>query len=328
MAYRCRTGPRSARPSEWRRWTRQLRPGSEAGCGLSGCRATRIAASWDQPCHEKVSRRAKAVIWVRQVIQATTWRPFRLCYSGSTAATRPLSTCSTARPGSPGTSGTTGRVLLPDARHCAGGEAHGDPDRLLATRGHRPALPARADGRGAQVRRIRPEGGERRCRRRSRPARRRARARADSSGARAAFAPATTSRARFSWAVRVVLSRTKRLRENAHTARHEGRTSGRATTSGRRPRPGSTAHPVADADRRGAEYRDFETSTRGPGERKRKPTMGLDDKIKNAAEEAKGKAKEAVGDATDNERLQAEGRAEKAGAHIKQAGENVKDAFK
>src|SRR5674536_317036 len=57
-----------------------------------------------------------------------------------------------------------------------------------------------------------------------RPARRRARARADSSrarapvavvtnlGARAAFAPATTSRARFSWAVSVVLSRTKRLR--------------------------------------------------------------------------------------------------------------------
>src|SRR5665648_422108 len=173
-----------------------------------------------------------------------------------------------------------------------------------------------------------------------RPARRRARARADSSrarapvavvtnlGARAAFAPATTSRARFPWAVSVVLSRTKRLRENAHTARHEGRTSGRATTSGRRPRPGSTAHPVADADRRGAEYRDFETSTRGPGERKRKPTMGLDDKIKNTAEETKGKAKEAVGDATDNERLQAEGRAEKAGAHIKQAGENVKDAFK
>src|SRR5450756_694068 len=127
MAYRCRTGPRSARPSEWRRWTGSLRPGSEAGCGPADCRATRIAASWDQPCHEKASRRAKAVLWVRQVIQATTGRPFRLCYSGSTAATRPLSTCSTARPGSPGTSGTTGRVLLPDARHCAGGEAHGDP---------------------------------------------------------------------------------------------------------------------------------------------------------------------------------------------------------
>src|SRR5450830_1194373 len=79
-------------------------------------RTTRIAASWDQPCHEKTSRRAKAVVWVRQVIQATTGRPLRLCYSGSTAATRPLSTCSTARPGSPGTSGTTGRVLLLAAR--------------------------------------------------------------------------------------------------------------------------------------------------------------------------------------------------------------------
>src|SRR5450830_1152798 len=97
-------------------------------------RTTRMAASWDQHCHEKAPRRAKAVVWVRQVIQATTGRPFRLCYSGSTAATRPLSTCSTARPGSPGTSGTTGRVLLPDARHCASGKAHGDPDRLLATR--------------------------------------------------------------------------------------------------------------------------------------------------------------------------------------------------
>src|SRR5674476_53345 len=127
MAYRCRTGPRSARPSASRRWTRSLRPGSEAGCGPAGCRAIRIAASWDQPCHEKASRRAKAVVWVRQVIQATTGRPFQLCYSGPTAATSPLSTCSTARPGSPGTSGTTGRVLLPDARHCASSEAHGGP---------------------------------------------------------------------------------------------------------------------------------------------------------------------------------------------------------
>src|SRR5665811_433070 len=148
MAYRCRTGPRSARPSELRRWTRSLRPGSEAGCGPAGCRAPRIAASWDQPCHEKVPRRAKAVIWVRQVIQATTGRPFRLCYSGSTAATRPLSTCSTARPGSPGTSGTTGRVLLPDARHCAGG---------LAQRGgavqrgvHIEVAGPEVDGEGAQ----------------------------------------------------------------------------------------------------------------------------------------------------------------------------------
>ena len=35
--------------------------------------------------------------------------------------------------------------------------------------------------------------------------------------------------------------------------------------------------------------------------------MGLDDKIRNAAEEATGKAKEAFGKATDNERLEAEG---------------------
>ena len=33
--------------------------------------------------------------------------------------------------------------------------------------------------------------------------------------------------------------------------------------------------------------------------------MGLGDKIGNAAEDAKGKAKEGFGDATDNEKLQA-----------------------
>lgn len=56
--------------------------------------------------------------------------------------------------------------------------------------------------------------------------------------------------------------------------------------------------------------------------------MGLDDKIKNAAQEATGKVKEGVGDATDNERLQAEGQADQTKANLKQAGENVKDAFK
>ena len=56
--------------------------------------------------------------------------------------------------------------------------------------------------------------------------------------------------------------------------------------------------------------------------------MGLDDKIKNAAQEATGKTKEAVGEATDNERLQAEGHADRTEANLKQAGENVKDAFK
>ncbi|MBO9554584.1 CsbD family protein [Cellulomonas sp.] len=56
--------------------------------------------------------------------------------------------------------------------------------------------------------------------------------------------------------------------------------------------------------------------------------MGLDDKISNAAEEAKGKLKEGAGKATDDERLEAEGKVDQAKANIKQAGEDVKDAFK
>jgi uncharacterized protein YjbJ (UPF0337 family) len=56
--------------------------------------------------------------------------------------------------------------------------------------------------------------------------------------------------------------------------------------------------------------------------------MGADDKMKNAAEEAAGKAKEAAGKMTDDERLEAEGKGEKTKANLKQAGEDVKDAFK
>jgi uncharacterized protein YjbJ (UPF0337 family) len=41
-----------------------------------------------------------------------------------------------------------------------------------------------------------------------------------------------------------------------------------------------------------------------------------------------GKAKAAAGDATDNERLEAEGRVEESSAHAKQSGENVKDALR
>lgn len=46
------------------------------------------------------------------------------------------------------------------------------------------------------------------------------------------------------------------------------------------------------------------------------------------AEELKGKAKEALGNATGNEQWQAEGKAEKAKGALKQAGEKVKDAAK
>ena len=56
--------------------------------------------------------------------------------------------------------------------------------------------------------------------------------------------------------------------------------------------------------------------------------MGLEDKAKNQAEIAKGKVKEGVGDATDNERMQAEGEADQASGNMKQAGEKVKDVFR
>ena len=54
--------------------------------------------------------------------------------------------------------------------------------------------------------------------------------------------------------------------------------------------------------------------------------MGFKDKVEHKAQEAKGKTKERYGDATDDERLQAEGQAEKGGAHVQQAGDHVKDA--
>lgn len=54
--------------------------------------------------------------------------------------------------------------------------------------------------------------------------------------------------------------------------------------------------------------------------------MGLGDKFKNKAQEASGKVKESVGDATNNEDLQAEGVKDQAAAKAKQAGEAVKDA--
>ena len=56
--------------------------------------------------------------------------------------------------------------------------------------------------------------------------------------------------------------------------------------------------------------------------------MGFGDKIENKAEDAKGKIKEGVGDATDNERLQAEGETDQASGNMKQAGEKVKDTFR
>jgi uncharacterized protein YjbJ (UPF0337 family) len=56
--------------------------------------------------------------------------------------------------------------------------------------------------------------------------------------------------------------------------------------------------------------------------------MGTDDKIDNKSEEMKGKVKEGVGRATDDEELEAEGHADQAKGNLKQAGEKVKDVFK
>ena len=56
--------------------------------------------------------------------------------------------------------------------------------------------------------------------------------------------------------------------------------------------------------------------------------MAFDDKVDNKAEEVGGKVKEGVGKATDDERLEAEGKADQSGSKLKQAAENVKDAFK
>ncbi|MFE2727436.1 CsbD family protein [Kitasatospora sp. NPDC059327] len=56
--------------------------------------------------------------------------------------------------------------------------------------------------------------------------------------------------------------------------------------------------------------------------------MSGEDKAKNIAQKAKGKAKETVGKAVGNERLTAEGKADQVSGDAKQAGEKIKDVFK
>jgi uncharacterized protein YjbJ (UPF0337 family) len=56
--------------------------------------------------------------------------------------------------------------------------------------------------------------------------------------------------------------------------------------------------------------------------------MGADDKVKNAVEDVTGKVKETVGKATGNESMEAEGKTDQTTSHLKQAGEDVKDAFR
>jgi uncharacterized protein YjbJ (UPF0337 family) len=52
------------------------------------------------------------------------------------------------------------------------------------------------------------------------------------------------------------------------------------------------------------------------------------DKVEHKGEEVVGKVKEEFGDATDNERLEAEGRVDQSSAKAKQAGDDVADALR
>ena len=55
--------------------------------------------------------------------------------------------------------------------------------------------------------------------------------------------------------------------------------------------------------------------------------MGLDDKISNAAEDAKGKTKEAFGKLTNDEQTEAEGKLDQHKADAKKKVEEGKDAL-
>jgi uncharacterized protein YjbJ (UPF0337 family) len=56
--------------------------------------------------------------------------------------------------------------------------------------------------------------------------------------------------------------------------------------------------------------------------------MSATDKIKNAIEDVEGKAKEALGKVTGDHSTENEGKKDQAKSDLKDAGENVKDAFK
>ncbi|GAB3553088.1 hypothetical protein GCM10027404_24840 [Arthrobacter tumbae] len=56
--------------------------------------------------------------------------------------------------------------------------------------------------------------------------------------------------------------------------------------------------------------------------------MGADDKTQNNAEKLGGKVQEGLGKATGNKEMEAEGQQDQSKADLKNAGENIKDAFK
>jgi uncharacterized protein YjbJ (UPF0337 family) len=56
--------------------------------------------------------------------------------------------------------------------------------------------------------------------------------------------------------------------------------------------------------------------------------MAIEDKARNTAETARGKAKDVAGRVTGDKDLETEGKAEQVVGHLKQAGEKVKDAVR
>jgi uncharacterized protein YjbJ (UPF0337 family) len=81
--------------------------------------------------------------------------------------------------------------------------------------------------------------------------------------------------------------------------------------------------------RTAAGNRSGSTTTRGGCNGARRRSRGrARNKARNKSQELKGQVKEATGRATDNPRLEAEGRADQTKANLKQAAEKVKDALR
>jgi uncharacterized protein YjbJ (UPF0337 family) len=56
--------------------------------------------------------------------------------------------------------------------------------------------------------------------------------------------------------------------------------------------------------------------------------MGIADKVKNAAQDVTGKAKERAGKVTGDKETEGQGKKDQTKSSVKKAGENIKDAFK
>ena len=56
--------------------------------------------------------------------------------------------------------------------------------------------------------------------------------------------------------------------------------------------------------------------------------MTKKNKAKNASQVVKGTVKESVGKVTGNDKLESDGKVDQMEGHVRQAGENLKDAFK